>query len=216
MEFQMSFPYFEVEFSLESLMRELWNKRYSERDFVYGKEPNQFFKEQIEKLNPGKLLLLGEGDGRNGVYAAKLGWEVDAYDFSETAKEKALKFAESENVKINYTVADLETVELKTNFYDAVGLIFIHLPEDLREAVHQKALNSLKFGGTIILESYEKDQLKYTSGGPKDIDLLYSLEDIFTDFQDMEIQKFSKETLFLDEGPLHTGDAAVIRFTAKK
>lgn len=197
-------------------MRELWNQRYSERDFVYGKEPNQFFKEQIEKLELGKLLLLGEGDGRNGIFAAKLGWEVDAYDFSETAKEKALKFAESENVKMNYTVADLENAELKINFYDAVGLIFVHLPEDLREKVHQKALNSLKSGGIVILESYEKEQLKFNSGGPKDVDLLYSLEDIFADFQDMEIQKFSKETLFLNEGPLHTGDAAVIRFAAKK
>lgn len=197
-------------------MRELWNQRYSERDFVYGKDPNQFFKEQIEKLTPGKLLLLGEGDGRNGIYAAKLGWEVDAYDFSETAKEKALKFAESENVKINYTIADLETTEIKTNYYDAVGLIYLHLSEDLRERVHQKALISLKTNGSIILEAYEKEQLKYTSGGPKDIDLLYSLEDIFTDFQDMEIQKFSKETLFLNEGPLHTGEAVVVRFSAKK
>ena len=197
-------------------MQEMWNQRYAEKDFVYGKEPNQFFKEQIEKLNPGKILLLGEGDGRNGIFSAKLGWEVDAFDFSEKAKEKALKYAESENVKISYTVSDLETAEIKENYYDAVGIVFLHLPEDLREKVHQKAQKSLKAGGTIILEVYEKEQLKYSSGGPKDIDLLYSLEDIFTDFQDLEIQKFVKEIANLNEGQLHSGSAAVIRFVGLK
>lgn len=197
-------------------MHELWNQRYSERDFVYGKEPNQFFREQIEKLTPGKLLLLGEGDGRNGIFAAKLGWEVDACDFSETAKEKALQYAKSENVKINYKVSDLQTAEIKENFYAAVGIIYLHLPEEVREHVHMKAQKSLKKEGVLIFEAYEKDQLKNTSGGPKDLDLLYSLEDIYTDFQDLDIQKFSKENISLNEGPLHTGPAAIIRFVGKK
>lgn len=197
-------------------MRELWNQRYSERDFVYGKEPNQFFKEQIEKLTPGKLLLLGEGEGRNGIFAAKLGWKVDAFDFSETAKEKALRFAQSENVKINYEVSDLQTAEVNENFYDAVGVIYLHLPEDIRENIHAKAQKSLKKDGVLILEAYEKDQIKNSSGGPKDLDLLYSLEDIYTDFQDLEIQKFTKENISLNEGPLHTGPASIIRFVGKK
>lgn len=197
-------------------MQEMWNQRYSEKDFVYGKEPNQFFKEQIEKLIPGKILLLGEGDGRNSVFAAKLGWQVDAFDFSETAKQKALKFAESENVSINYEIADLQTAELKENFYDAVGIIYLHLPEEVREIVNAKAQKSLIKNGFLIFEAYEKDQIKNTSGGPKDVDLLYSLEDIFTDFQDLEIQKFNKENVFLNEGPLHTGAASIIRFTGKK
>ncbi|MBU2491016.1 MAG: methyltransferase domain-containing protein [Bacteroidetes bacterium] len=197
-------------------MQEMWNQRYSEKDFVYGKEPNQFFKEQIEKLIPGKILLLGEGDGRNSVFAAKLGWQVDAFDFSETAKQKALKFAESENVSINYEIADLQTAELKENFYDAVGIIYLHLPEEIREIVNAKAQKSLIKNGFLIFEAYEKDQIKNTSGGPKDVDLLYSLEDIFTDFQDLEIQKFNKENVFLNEGPLHTGVASIIRFAGKK
>lgn len=194
----------------------MWNQRYSERDFVYGKEPNQFFKEQIEKLTPGKILLIAEGDGRNSVFAAKQDWEVDAFDYSEIGKQKALKFAESENVKINYEVSDLQVTEIKENYYDAAGIIYLHIPEDLRENVHKKVIKSLKSGGIVIFEAYEKEQLNYTSGGPKDADLLYSLEDIFTDFQDLEILKFSKEILTLNEGPLHTGPAAVIRFVGIK
>ena len=197
-------------------MQEQWNKRYSETNYLYGKEPNLFLKEQIEKLNPGKLLLLGEGDGRNSVFAAKLGWRVDAFDFSQSAKEKALKYAEKENVSINYYVQDLETAELKENNYDAVGIIFLHLPEDLREIVHHKALKSLKPNGVVIIEVFEKEQLKYGSGGPKDIDMLYSLEDIYTDFSELNVQKFTKERIILKEGPLHSGPAAVIRFLAQK
>lgn len=197
-------------------MQDMWDKRYSAEEYVYGKNPNQFFKENIENQNTGKLLLLAEGEGRNGVFAAGLGWEVDAFDFSETAKEKALKLAESSNVELNYTVADLETVQIKENYYDAVGLIFLHLPDNLREIVHKKAEKSLKSGGILILQAYDKEQLKYTSGGPKDIDLLYSLEDIFTDFQDLEIKKFSKDTISLDEGTLHKGPAVAINFVGIK
>lgn len=201
---------------MEIKMKEMWDKRYSESDFVYGKEPNAFLKEQIEGLTPGKLLLLGEGEGRNAIFAAKLGWQVDAVDYSETAKVKALKFAESENVEINYTVEDLRIAELKLDYYDAVGLIFLHLSEEIRESVHKKVVNTIKPNGIVVLQAYEKEQIKNSSGGPKNVELLYSLEDIYTDFQDLEIIKFGKETVSLREGTLHTGPAAVINFAGQK
>ena len=72
---------------------ELWNERFSTNEYIYGTNPNKFFKEQIDKINPGRLLLLGEGEGRNSVYAATKGWIIDAVDFSQTAKDKALMLA---------------------------------------------------------------------------------------------------------------------------
>lgn len=197
-------------------MKEMWNERFGKEDFAYGKNPNQFFKQEIEKLSPGKLLLLGEGEGRNGIYAATLGWEVDAVDWSEEGKKKAEKLAKENNVQINYTISDLSEYEPMENHFDAVGLIFLHLPPELREEVHRKAVSSLKSGGVIILESYSKDQIKNNSGGPKSLELLHSLEEIFSDFSDLDIAMFSKEKVELKESHIHTGEADVIRYVGSK
>lgn len=197
-------------------MKEFWNERFSNEEFVYGKEPNSFFKEEVDKLEPGRLLLIGEGEGRNAVYAASNGWDVYAFDWSEVGKRKAEKFAEERNVSINYKVQELQNFTPEENYYDAAAIIFVHLEEDLREKVHQKILNALKPGGVIIVEVYEKEQIKYNSGGPKSLDLLYSLEELFADFQDMNFQSFSKEIIELNESEKHQGRAAVIRLIVKK
>lgn len=193
-------------------MLEQWNERFSRPGYAYGKEPNAFFKEAIDKLTPGRMLLIGEGEGRNAVYAATLGWQVDAFDFSQAAKNKALELAEENKVKINYNVQNLQEFSPSANYYDAAGIIFVHLEEELRSRVNQKIISSLKPGGRVIIEVFEKDQLAYNSGGPKDPALLYSLEDIVSEFTDLDFQHLSKELIQLNEGEYHSGEAMVIRF----
>jgi SAM-dependent methyltransferase len=197
-------------------MKQQWNDRFKSEEYVYGTEPNEFFKASISKIKPGRLLLLGEGEGRNGVYAAKNGWTVDAYDWSESAKIKALKLARANNCLIDYKVEDLVNIILHFNMYDAVGLIFLHLEEDLRESIHARVINTLKPGGKVILESYSKEQLNYSSGGPKSSELLYSLEDIVTDFNLLNYELLTKEKVILNEGELHKGEAMVIRMIGVK
>ncbi len=196
--------------------RDKWNERYSESEFIYGKKPNKFFEEEINKLKPGKLLVLGEGEGRNAVHAALLGWDVDAVDQSEAGKAKATQLSSERKVKINYHVEDLSSYAPKQNYYDAAAFIFLHLEENLRSIVFKKAIDSLKHGGKIIIEVFEKDQIKYDSGGPKDEALLYSLEDVSEEFIELDFEKFSKEIITLDEGKYHQGKASVIRFVGEK
>ncbi len=197
-------------------MKETWNTRYAGTDFIYGTEPNQFLKYELSKITPGKILFLGEGEGRNAVYAATLGWDVDAVDYSASGKIKAETLATEKGVKINYFVDDLSTYTPEQNYYNAVVLIYLHLEEELREKVHQNALASLKPGGKIIFEAFEKEQLKNNSGGPKSIELLYSLQDIVEDFIDLDFEKLSKEKIVLNEGKGHEGEAIVIRFVGVK
>lgn len=199
-------------------MKEMWERRYSGEEYYYGVEPNEYFKQQLDKLPAGALLMLGEGEGRNSVYAAKKGWRVTAVDFSEAAKSKALSLAEKNSVQINFIVADLNDYVPQSGVYDAAGLIFIHLPEELRIKTHTNAAASLKPGGHIILEAYDQDQLLLgkDSGGPKDINLLYTLEGIYTDFHELEIIHFGKELVNLSEGAYHNGEGSVIRYTGKK
>ena len=193
-----------------------WDERYSSTEFVYGTEPNTFFKDELDKLETGNILLLGEGEGRNAVYAAVKGWNVDAVDFSIIAKEKTLKLAEENSVSINYETADLSEYKPKSNYYDAAAIIFLHLNPKIRSDVHSKVVNSLRSGGTLILEVYEKEQLGKDSGGPQNIDMLYSKEELIEDFKLMKINLLKKKRIHLDESHHHKGEAVVLRLIAVK
>ena len=193
-----------------------WDERFSADDYVYGTDPNQFFKEQLDILNPGRLLMLAEGEGRNAVYAAKLNWHVDAVDFSEQARLKALKLAEKENLNINYTVCNLNDYQPEINSYDAIGIIFVHLDKPEVDKIFASAQAALKKGGVIICEVFSKNQIGKSSGGPKEHDLLYSSDEIAHIFNGLETITLSESTVILNEGVLHQGEASVIRYVGKK
>jgi len=198
-------------------MKSIWNQRFSESDYAYGREPNQFLKEVLQNINSGKILFPAEGEGRNAVFAASLGWEVDALDFCEAGKVKAEKLAGEQNVKVNYWLEDLFDYIPKPNYYDVIALIYMHLDDkDLQSNMHKKAIKALKPGGKIIIEAFEKEQIKYNSGGPKNEELLFSLEDIVDDFIDIDFEFLSKETIILNEGKYHRGIASVVRFIGLK
>jgi len=196
-------------------MKEKWNERYSAPEFIYGTEPNEFFKRQLNKLTYGRLLLPGEGEGRNAVYAAKLGWKVDAFDFSEAAKRKAQYLAESKNVTIQYTIASYTEFLFPPKKYDAIGLLYAHMPSMVRSTIHKKVIESLKPNGNVIFEAFHKDQLNYSSGGPKDPDMLYNEDELAEDFKELNIILLEKQKIHLAEGTFHKGDAVVVRMSGK-
>ncbi|MBE2280725.1 MAG: class I SAM-dependent methyltransferase [Ignavibacteriaceae bacterium] len=197
-------------------MLDKWNERFSSNEYAYGKEPNIIFKEELEKLKPGKILLPAEGEGRNAVFAAKLGWDVTAFDYSEKAREKALKLAEENGVHFKYEISTIEDYDFKENEFDAIGLVFCHIHEDEREQLHHKLVHSLKQNGHIIMVVYDVNQLKYGTGGPKEKEFLYTLENLVEDFIDLDFVSLSSEKIDLSEGLFHKGTSEVIRFTGKK
>lgn len=197
-------------------MDHFWNERYAAKEYVYGKQPNAFFKKYIDELKPGKLLLPGEGEGRNAVYAAGLGWDVYAFDQSEIGKEKALQLANDLKVEINYSVSSLLDYQLEKSSFDLIGLCYFHLLPEARKFYHSMLIDALKPGGNIILEVFSKEQLGNESGGPRDLQLLYALDDIKNDFESLEIIYAEREDTLLNEGPFHQGTANVIRFIGKK
>ncbi|QQP51340.1 Uncharacterized protein FKW44_012666, partial [Caligus rogercresseyi] len=86
-----------------------WDSHFAQDEYVFGEEPNVYFKEELDKLEVGKILLPAEGEGRNGVYAAKKGWKVFAFDQSMKGKAKAEKLAQKHGVTLDYGIADLGT-----------------------------------------------------------------------------------------------------------
>lgn len=192
----------------------MWDVRFSEEEYVYGKEPNTFFKEQLLKKQAGKLLLPGEGEGRNAVFAALKGWEVTAFDSSKVGKEKAERLAVEQGVEISYHLASYESSSFEENSFDIIALVYTHTNN--REALHKKMLNYLKPGGILIIEGFSKEQIEYNTGGPGRIDMLYSTEEIDTDFIELTEKTCGVEEVILDEGPYHSGKASVLRFVGKK
>lgn len=196
-------------------MKDFWNQRYATQETVYGKAPNLYFKSILDSLTPGSLLMPAEGEGRNAVYAASLGWKVEAFDYSSVAQEKALQLAEANDVTIKYDVLELN--EFKANKqYAAIGLIYVHLPTKERIALHQKMIDALLPGGVLIIEAFTKAQINNASGGPKDIEQLYSLDQLKQDFASLNCIQAVEIEIDLEEGPFHKGKANLVRYCAKK
>lgn len=197
-------------------MEEFWDHRYSHEDYAYGTKPNEFFKSQIDQLRPGKILLPAEGEGRNAVYAAMKGWEVFAFDISEEGKRKAEKLAVRVDVKITYQIAGFEDIEYEENYFDVIALVCVHLPGNLRRPYHHKIQNYLKIDGHLLLEGFSKSQYKRTTGGPKNPEMLFSIDELRKDFSLIKNARILEEEVMLNEGDYHQGMASVIRFVGKK
>jgi SAM-dependent methyltransferase len=202
-------------------MKAFWNERYGKDDFAYGTEPNNFLKAQLPLFETGNILLPAEGEGRNAVFAAKMGWQVAAFDLSVEGKKKADLLAKINQVSIDYQVGEFEETTYKNEQFDAIALIYAHFSADTKSKYHQKLSTYLKQGGLVIFEAFSKSHLKYNTenpevGGPKDLGMLFSFEEIKTDFSNFEIILLEETEIELSEGSFHKGTGSVIRFVGIK
>lgn len=200
----------------------MWNERYSKEGFAYGKEPNLFFKEQLEILpNNLKILFPAEGEGRNVVYAALKGHQAFAFDISVEGKNKAEQLAKQENVEINYQVGQIDNIELENQSFDVIVLVFAHFPPPVKANIYNKLIKLLKPNGKIILEGFSKSHIEYSNknpkvGGPKKIEMLFSKEEIEKDFKDLKTLYLEEVEIELKEGKYHNGLSSVIRYIGQK
>ncbi|MBS7566714.1 methyltransferase domain-containing protein [Mucilaginibacter sp. Bleaf8] len=198
-----------------------WNERYSDSAFAYGEEPNHYLKEQLEKLKPGKILFPAEGEGRNAVFAATQGWAVSAFDISAQGQKKAEQLAQKNQVTISYKVGELPVLGYQEEEFDAIALIYGHFPAAIKSQMHQALSKHLRKGGIVIFEAFSKAHLSYLAqnekvGGPKDVDSLFSVEEIRADFNNYDIIELDEIEIHLNEGLYHNGLGSVIRFVGRK
>ncbi|MFT4070732.1 MAG: class I SAM-dependent methyltransferase [Dysgonamonadaceae bacterium] len=204
-------------------MKNNWDKRYSAEEYIYGEEPNHFFQEILHRFSPGEILLPADGEGRNGVYAATQGWNVEAFDLSEQARMKALQLAAGKKVDVHYQVMDFSAISeayYKESF-DVIALIFVHLPSEVKKTYFPLLRGLLKPGGYIIIEGFSKNHIAYQKknpgiGGPPDADMMYSPDLILELFPDLEILCLLENEVQLNEGLGHNGVGSVIRYIGKK
>ena len=197
-------------------MNNFWNERYAEKIFAYGIAPNEFYEEQLAKLPKGKILFAAEGEGRNAVYAAQQGFEVFAFDSSSEGKNKAETLAHENKISIHYEVKGLEEVHHPENSFDVIVLVYAHFPYETRKKYLKKLVSFLKPNGTIIFEAFGKEQLNFQSGGPKQLDMLFSEEEIRNEFPGLNFSYLATVETTLNEGPYHQGKGNVVRFIGQK
>jgi cyclopropane fatty-acyl-phospholipid synthase-like methyltransferase len=198
--------------------REFWDTRFDTDTYIFGIEPNEFLVSRKELFKPGmRVLAVADGEGRNGVWLAQQGCEVVSVDISPLGIEKARKLAAQRNVQVEFQCADLMTWQWPREAFDAVVCIFIQFATPAeRKTLFNGFRTALKPGGVLLLEGYGVKQLQYTSGGPGKIEHLYTLDMLREAFAGWEIDTLREYEAVLDEGPRHSGMAALVDLVARR
>lgn len=197
---------------------ETWNRRYAGPQFLFGTEPNEWLREHASALPPkGRVLSVADGEGRNSVWLARQGFQVDAFDVADRAVEKAQAFAQREGVTANFAVADCDGFAWPEATYDGVVAIFVQFADpDTRARLFEHIVSSLKPSGVLILQGYTPKQLEYRTGGPPFLSHLYTRELLASAFADLSIIELRDYEAEVHEGTGHSGRSALIGLVARR
>lgn len=194
-----------------------WHERFKAEAYMYGKEPNAFVKEIAGKLpKGGKVLCIAEGEGRNAVYLAMLGFSVTAWDYAASGLEKTKRLAEERNVTVATELYNLAEVEWESEQWDAIVHVFGHFPKDVMDYALDGVKKALKPGGYYLSELYTKEQLQYGTGGPSNEEMLVNPRELLETFESYFVEHFYVGEVHRQEGILHTGDAHVVQCLFQK
>ena len=195
-----------------------WDARYSTDDYIFGTAPNAWLTQHRDLLAPGsRVLAVADGEGRNSVWLAQQGMQVDAFDISPVGVAKANKLAQQANVQVNYQLSGADKFDWKPEAYDAVVAIFIKFADhDARTRLFANMKSVLKPNGMILLQGYTPKQLDYKTGGPPNLDHLYTEELLRDAFGDMTLLELQAYETVLREGTQHSGQSALVGLVARK
>lgn len=195
-----------------------WNRRFAGDDFVFGTEPNEWLRTHADVWQPGqRVLCVADGEGRNSVWLAQRGLVVDAFDIAEIGVAKARRLAASKGVEVNFEVADCDGYAWRPAAWDGIAAIFVQFADPaLRARLFAHLIDSLKPGGTLLLQGYTPKQLEYRTGGPPVLEHLYTepmLREAFAALEIVELRDYEAEVA---EGSGHLGWSALIGMVARK
>lgn len=189
-----------------------WQSRFAVPEYIFGTEPNVFLAAQKDLLpKRGRALAVSDGEGRNGVWLAEQGLDVLSIDFSPAAQAKARALAQARGVTITTELVDLAQFDWPETAFDVVVDIFTQFFGPAGRAAKFAGIRkALKPGGLLLQQGYRPEQLAYGTGGPKQVENMYTrelLEREFASFSRLKINEYDAE---IHEGTAHGGMSAVI------
>lgn len=195
-----------------------WNRRYDSTDYLFGTTPNAWLREQAHLLpRHGRVLCVADGEGRNSVWLAGQGFEVDAFDVADRAVDKARALAQREGVSVNFAVADCDGYAWPEGTCDGVAAIFVQFADPpMRSRLFERIVRSLKPGGVLILQGYAPQQLEYRTGGPPILSHLYTRELLLDAFAALSIVELRDYEAEIHEGQGHSGRSALVGLVARR
>lgn len=194
----------------------MWDERYSKPGYFYGTQANDVLVEHAKAIPRGPVLDLGAGEGRNGVWLAQQGFAVTCVDGSKVGLEKAQALAAERGVRVETVVADLADFEIAPGRWSGIVSIWCHLPQPLREKVHARCVKGLAPGGAFVLEHYTPKQLQLDTGGPKDVSMLPTLEQLQHELHGLVFELGREVEREIHEGAKHEGHSATVQVVARK
>jgi cyclopropane fatty-acyl-phospholipid synthase-like methyltransferase len=198
--------------------RATWDKRYGGDEYLFGTAPNAFLAAQQQRLQAGQsALCVADGEGRNSVWLAHQGLNVSAFDISPVGVDKARKLAVAQGVTVNHEISDVAGWAWPKAAFDVVVAIFVQFADpQLRAFMFKAMLESLKPGGLLLVQGYTPKQLDYKTGGPPEVDHLYTealLRDAFSACEILELRAHESE---IHEGARHIGMSGLVDLVARK
>jgi SAM-dependent methyltransferase len=195
-----------------------WNKRFAADGYLFGTEPNAWLREHAGVWTPGqRVLCVADGEGRNSVWLAQRGLQVDAFDISQVGVDKARRLAAEQGAEVNFQVTDCDAFAWPEAAYDGVAAIFIQFADPaLRERLFARIQQCLKPGGTLLLQGYTPKQLEYRTGGPPVLSHLYTADLLREAFAATDIVELRDYEADVAEGSGHLGRSALIGLVARR
>jgi SAM-dependent methyltransferase len=197
-----------------------WDRHYAEAGYIFGTVPNSFLVAEAHRFVPkGRILVPGDGEGRNGVWLSGQGFDVTSVEASSVGAGKARALAAQRDVQIDIQNANLDAWDWPIATFDGVAAIFVHFEAHVRRTMHRRMLSALKPGGILLLEAFTPKHVENrkagSRGGPPP-EMLYTAELLREDWSDAEFDVLCEAEVTLDEGSRHTGRAHVVRLVARR
>ena len=197
---------------------ERWNQRFGAAEYIFGTAPNAFLASKASLLKPRmRALCVADGEGRNSVWLASQGLEVTAFDFSPVGVEKARRLAGGRDLRVRHEVASVYDWRWPQAAFDVVVAIFVQFADPpMRSFMFERMAQALAPGGLLLLEGYIPRQLQYGTGGPSQVENLYTSPMLREAFAALEILELREYDADVTEGTRHSGRSALVDLVAHK
>lgn len=182
---------------------QIWETRYANDSYLFGKEPTPALRHYVDLLKKGKVIDIAMGEGRNSVFLAGQGFQVEGVDCSAKAIAKAKGLALEKNVTIDAKTQNLDFFLMPLMKYDTILMTYFRpLPRFFSEI-----RRGLVAGGTAFIEAYTTDQIRLQSAPNPNLDFeeCYKPNEVLGHLKEFHILLYRE----VPEGGMHLVQAIV-------